>query len=163
MPNPTRRTVLYVEDHPINALLMAAVIERRPELELVVASTGEEALRLAAGLDPTLLLLDLGLPDGHGSRLLGLLRAQAGCQTAPAVAVTVDLDFPVQAWGFCERWPKPLAVDHVLARLDALVGTSPSPAPQLPQEWSALRTPAQQGRAAANTQALAGGTSDVLP
>ena len=72
-------------------LLMAAILERRPELELVIATTGEEALCMAAGLHPALLLLDLGLPDCHGSRLLGLLRALPGCETVPAVAVTADV------------------------------------------------------------------------
>ncbi len=133
MSSPARRSVLYVEDHPVNALLMAAILERRPELELVIATTGEEALCLAAGLRPVLLLLDLGLPDCHGSRLLGLLRSMPGCESAPAVAVTADVHFPVEDWGFCELWPKPLSVDAVLERLDSLVGTHPSPPPQLPE------------------------------
>lgn len=130
---PTRRPVLYVEDHPVNALLMAAILERRPELELLVASTGAEALGMAAGLQPALLLLDLGLPDCHGSRLLGLLRALPGCESVPAVAVTADVNFPVEDWGFCELWPKPLNVDAVLARLDELAGTHAAPAPRLPE------------------------------
>jgi len=134
MPCPARRSVLYVEDHPVNALLMAAILERRPQLELVVATTGEEALCVAAGLHPALLLLDLGLPDCHGSRLLGLLRALPGCDGVPAVAVTADVNFPVEDWGFCERWAKPLSVDEVLSRLDALIGTEPAPPPQLPTE-----------------------------
>lgn len=134
MPSPTRRTVLYVEDHPVNALLMAAILERRPELELVVAGTGEEALCLAADLQPVLLLLDLGLPDCHGSRLLGLLRDLPGCRHAPAVAVTADVSFPATSWGFGECWTKPLNVDLVLERLDALLGSHPSPPPQLPTE-----------------------------
>ncbi|MGM9484040.1 response regulator [Roseateles sp. NT4] len=133
MPTPARRPVLYVEDHPVNALLMAAILERRPELELVIAANGEEAMCLAAGLRPTLLLLDLGLPDCHGSRLLGLLRALPGCESAPAVAVTADTQFPVADWGFCDLWPKPLDVDEVLNRLDMLAGTHPSPAPPLPE------------------------------
>ncbi|HEY1131276.1 MAG TPA: response regulator [Roseateles sp.] len=134
MSVPARRTVLYVEDHPVNALLMAAILERRPELDLHIAATGDEALRLAASLQPVLLLLDLGLPDCHGSRLLGLLRALPGCETVPAVAVTADAYFAIEDWGFLELWPKPLQVDDVLARLDALVGTAPSPPPRLPDE-----------------------------
>ncbi|MGQ3051539.1 MAG: response regulator [Roseateles sp.] len=140
MPSPARRPVLYVEDHPVNALLMAAIFERRPELELVVATNGEEALCLAAGLNPALLLLDLGLPDCHGSRLLGLLRSLPGCDKVPAVAVTAELGFDIYAWGFHELWPKPLYVDEVLSRLDALIGTRPSPPPELPRE---LLLPAQ--------------------
>ena len=137
MPVPARRTVLYVENRAVNALLMAAILERRPELDLVVAPTGEEALCLAAGLRPALLLLDLGLPDCQGSHLLGLLRALPRCGATPAVAVAADTRFAIEDWGFCERWAKPLSVADVLARLDALLGTRPPPPPMLPSEFFA--------------------------
>lgn len=134
MNSPSRRTVLYVEDHPANALLMAAIFERRPPLDLVIATRAEDALRQAAGLRPALLLLDLGLPDGHGSHLLQQLRAVAGCEDVPAVAVTADVHFAASTWGFTELWPKPLCVDEVLRRLDALTGTAPPPPRVLPAE-----------------------------
>jgi CheY-like chemotaxis protein len=132
MPHAVRRPVLYVEDHPVNALLMAAIFERRPELELVIATTGAEALQRADGLHPALLLLDLGLPDCHGSELLGRLRALAGCDTPPAVAVTADASFEIEGTGFRELWPKPLSIDHVLQRLDSLTQKHAAPPPSLP-------------------------------
>ncbi|RZL31713.1 MAG: response regulator [Rubrivivax sp.] len=120
-----RRTVLYVEDHPVNALLMAAIFEHRPQLDLVIATTGEEAMRVAAGLQPALLLLDLGLPDCHGSQLLGSLRTLPGLATPPAVAVTADASFEIEGTGFRELWLKPLYLEHVLNRLDVLTGSLP--------------------------------------
>lgn len=131
MPNASRRTVLYVEDHPVNALLMAAIFEHRPQLDLVIAVDGAEALRLAAGLQPALLLLDLGLPDCHGSQLLGRLRTLPGCAMPPAVAVTADALFDITGTGFCELWPKPLHLEHVLARLNTLTGLPPMPLQRL--------------------------------
>ena len=126
--NPSmRQQVLYVEDHPINALLMAAILERRPQLELVIATSGREALRRAETLAPVLLLLDLGLPDCHGSQLLAWMRDLPGCHTAPAVAVTADATFEIANSGFCELWTKPLHVEKVLARLDALTDTAAQP------------------------------------
>ncbi|HEV6963935.1 response regulator [Roseateles sp.] len=129
MPKPARQTVLYVEDHPVNVLLMAAILERRPDLDLVVANTGAEALRLAEGLGPVLLLLDLGLPDCHGSELLPRLRALPGCASAPAVAVTADADFEIEGTSFCELWPKPLVIDQVLQRIDTLTGSTAAAPP----------------------------------
>ena len=131
MPAPLRRTVLYVEDHPVNALLMAAIFERRPQLELLIASHGEEAMQLAEGLRPVLLLLDLGLPDCHGAQLLGRLRTLAGLETPPAIAVTADAGFQIEGTGFCELWSKPLHLEHVLARLDTLTGLPPMPLQRL--------------------------------
>lgn len=119
-----RQQVLYVEDHPINALLMAAILERRPHLELLIAASGREALRMAEDLEPVLLLLDLGLPDCHGSQLLAWLRDLPGCHTPPAVAVTADATFEIANSGFCEVWTKPLCVENVLARLDALTAAA---------------------------------------
>jgi len=150
MPYAARRPVLYVEDHPVNALLMAAIFERRPELELVIATTGEEALKRAAGLAPALLLLDLGLPDCHGSQLLGRLRALPGCDTPLAVAVTADASFEIEGTGFCELWAKPLNIDLVLRRLDGLTRLHAAPPPSLPLPRDLFPPPP---RAAATTLA----------
>lgn len=119
---PPRRPVLYVEDHPVNVLLMSAIFERRPGLQLVTATTGEQALCIATGMNPVLLLLDLRLPDCHGRHLLALLRQVAGCQQAPAVAVTADTDFELAGSGFDAMWLKPLRLEQVLAELDQLTG-----------------------------------------
>ena len=116
-----RPVVLYVEDHPVNAILMEALFERRPGLRLVVAETGQAALQVAQGLNPQLLLLDLQLPDCHGSDLLPLLRNLPGCGLAPAVAVTANSDFDIDGTGFVELWPKPMNLDLVLERLDRLL------------------------------------------
>jgi len=118
----SRRPVLYVEDHPVNAMLMKALFERRPELKLVVADSGEQALDLIADLRPVLLLLDLRLPDCHGTQLLPLLQRHVA--DVPAVAVTADDDFDIVDSGFAELWAKPLHLDRVLERVDAL--TSPA-------------------------------------
>jgi CheY-like chemotaxis protein len=115
-----RPTVLYVEDHPVNAMLMEALFRRRPALRLVVASTGAEALAAVETIRPALLLLDLNLPDTHGTRLLGALRRVPGCEHAPAVAVTADVTCDIRGFGFDERWTKPLDLLHVLDRVDAL-------------------------------------------
>ena len=124
-----RPVVLYVEDHPVNAVLMEALFERRPALRLVVAETGRAALQVAQGLNPQLLLLDLQLPDCHGSDLLPLLRALPGCARAPAVAVTANSDFDIAGSGFVELWPKPMNLDWVLERLDRLLPIANSAAP----------------------------------
>lgn len=127
-----RRPVLYVEDHPVNVILMEALFERRPALRLVVATSVAEALVVARDLDPVLLLLDLHLPDGHGSDLLPQLRRIPGCADAPAVAVTADNMFDVTGTGFCELWPKPMNLGHVLERIDRLTSETPALAAAMP-------------------------------
>lgn len=110
--------VLYVEDNEINALLMQALFERRPDLRLLVAPDCASALRCAAQQPPSLLLLDLRLPDGHGSTLLPQLRALPGLDTVTAVAVTAEDLHDIDLRAFDAVWPKPLHLQQVLQALD---------------------------------------------
>jgi CheY-like chemotaxis protein len=118
----TRTVVLYVEDHPVNAILMQTVFELRPELELVVAVDGAGALAAARCLHPALLLLDLRLPDCHGVDLLERLRDFPGWRDIPAIAVTAEAEFMPGGTGFVDVWHKPLHVHTLLDRLDRVLG-----------------------------------------
>lgn len=111
-------TVLYVEDEPLNALLMQVLFEHRPNLRLVVANSGAAAHALAPLLRPSLLLLDLNLPDCNGAQLLNELREYRGWSDVAAIAVTADRDFDPAGTGFAEVWVKPFLLFHTLARLD---------------------------------------------
>ncbi|RZI58401.1 MAG: response regulator [Rubrivivax sp.] len=125
-------SVLYVEDSPLNVIVMEAMFEQRRDLRLHVAEAGMPAWRLSAQLQPSLLLVDLHLPDCHGSDLLKLLRMRRGWAQVPAIAVTADSDFDALGCGFMELWAKPLDVRKTLARLAELLppprGTRPTDA-----------------------------------
>ncbi len=146
--------VFYVEDHPVNVVLMQAVIDRLGGLKLVVAQDGQEALSLAADLQPALILLDLRLPDCRGNELLPLLRRLPGCERTPAVAVTAEDDFDIRGTGFSEMWTKPMDVRRVLQRLGALTagssdtpaaGASPAEEPEPRRGFSATAAPCAAG------------------
>ena len=131
-----REVVLYVEDHPVNVLLMQTVFELRPELDLVVAVDGESALAASRTLMPCLLLLDLRLPDCHGTELLERMRRVPGWEDIPAIAVTAEAEFMPTGTTFCDVWHKPLRVPSLLTRLDRMI------APRArPDERSAQRRP----------------------
>ena len=82
--------VLYVEDHPVNVLLMQALFDRRPRARLCVAATAADGLAQALEETPDLLLLDLRLPDCHGTELLQRMRGHASLAAVPAIAVTAE-------------------------------------------------------------------------
>ncbi len=125
----TRDVVLYVEDHPINVLLMQTVFELRPELQLVVAIDGESAMAAAQQLQPALLLLDLRLPDCHGTELLERMRQLPGWEQIPAIAVTAEAEFMPAGTSFSDVWHKPLRVPTLLTRLDRVIAPRTRPAP----------------------------------
>jgi len=151
---PGPRTVLYVEDHGINALLMQALFERRDDLHLELAGNCAEALACAELHPPDLLLLDLRLPDGHGSTLLPRLRALPGMQRVPAIAVTAEETTLAQLPGFDALWPKPLRLAQVLAelqqRLPARTGRLAQGVPDVVAGWAAC---AEAGSPAARSTA----------
>ena len=112
--------VLYVEDQPVNVALMEALFAMRPELKLEVAMNGEEGYEAATRNPPDLLLLDLRLPDCHGTELLARLRRHPELSGVPAAAVTADELCDLSGSTFMEMWRKPLDVRKVLSRLDGL-------------------------------------------
>lgn len=70
-----RRATLLIEDDAATREFLAGVVAAHPELRLVDAvATLAEALASMRAHQPTLLLVDLGLPDGDG---LDLIRAAA--------------------------------------------------------------------------------------
>ncbi len=113
-----RLSVIYVEDEPLNVLMMRALFDYRPMLKLAIARCGKEASDIAATMAPAMLLLDLHLPDCHGADLLKQLRDLPTCMQAPAIAVTSDQTFDKRGSGFCEVWHKPFLLFHTLERID---------------------------------------------
>jgi CheY-like chemotaxis protein len=110
--------VLYVEDEPVNVMLMQAIFARRPGYRLVVARDGASALALAPRVAPDLLMLDIGLPDCRGDELLRELRRLPVCADVPAMAVTADATFDAKKNGFDDLWSKPLYIDRLLDDID---------------------------------------------
>jgi CheY-like chemotaxis protein/two-component sensor histidine kinase len=121
------RRVMYVEDNPVNALLMQSVFEDVPDFRLEVVVNGERALQ-AVGLEvPDVLLLDMHLPDTDGLRLLADLREKLGPAMVPAIAVSADAmpdDIALaRKAGFVDYWTKPLDVSAIVPSLRHLLST----------------------------------------
>lgn len=117
-----RGRVLYVEDNPVNAILMEAIVGLRPGVTLKIESTGTSALQLLETWEPDLLLLDMHLPDTLGSDLLVEIRRRFPQRTTPAVVVSAaarsdDVERALEG-GFAAYWTKPLDIDRTLTELD---------------------------------------------
>lgn len=65
---------LIVDDSDVLRRLIEMCL-RPAGFELATASSGAEALEIAASFEPDLVLLDIGLPDMPGWRVLDALRA----------------------------------------------------------------------------------------
>ncbi len=123
----TKSQVLYVEDDPVNAMLMQGILELRPGYGLQVARSGAEARRLAAQMRVDLLLCDLHLPDIGGGELLAQLRAGGLPEGVPALLVTAESEFVAaqlaRRHGYDGHWTKPLDVAATLRSLERWLGS----------------------------------------
>lgn len=87
-PRPVR--VLVVDDHPLFAKAILAVLAGEPGLEVIgVAGDGYEALSLAALLDPDVIALDLQMPAMGGFETMETLRRR-GARAAVVVLTASD-------------------------------------------------------------------------
>jgi|ERR1043165_1895411 CheY-like chemotaxis protein len=86
----TTKTVLYVEDNPVNRVLVEAIFESRPRTRLVTVSCGGVGLEFAKQHRPDLILLDLNLPDMDGEEYLAELRGDPSTADLCVVIVSAD-------------------------------------------------------------------------
>ncbi|MEW2450471.1 response regulator transcription factor [Streptomyces parvulus] len=120
--------LLVVDDDPPIADLVATVA-RYEGWEAVTANTGEQALRLAAGFRPDIVVLDLMLPDVDGFGVLDRLRG-AGA-TVPVVFLTARDGVADRVAGLTrggdDYLVKPFAVEELMARLRTVLRRSAGP------------------------------------
>ena len=115
---PQRRPrALYIEDNPVNLMLMAAMLEDEFELETVAEPRA--GLARAQAAPPDLILLDIQLPGMDGYEVLRHLRADARTRAVPVVAVSAnamptDLAAGLRA-GFDAYVTKPVDLAELLA------------------------------------------------
>jgi two-component system KDP operon response regulator KdpE len=118
-------TILVVDDEsPLRLALRTSL--RARGFEVVEASSGEEALVLAADRSPHLIVLDLGLPGIDGMETLVRLRAFSA---APVVVLTVregrgDKVGALDA-GADDYVTKPFDTEELLARIRAALRRTP--------------------------------------
>ncbi len=84
-------TILYIEDNLSNVELVAEILaSQRSKIRLITESKGKMAVPLAAEFKPDLILLDLNLPDIHGSEVLKILQTTESTKSIPVVVISAD-------------------------------------------------------------------------
>jgi len=122
--------VLYIEDNPVNALIITELLARREDLLLEIAVDGASGVAAAQAIQPDLILLDMQLPDVDGFEVLRRLRADPrtaaiACVALSANAMPEDIARARQA-GMADYWTKPLDFKAFLAALDRHLGIMPA-------------------------------------
>jgi signal transduction histidine kinase len=117
--------IVYVEDNPINALLMQEVVAQRPGCRLHLAVGVADGIAMIDRLRPDLVLVDLHLPDGSGLDVARWMQATPGLQRVPVVAVSADSTQAQRdaatAAGVRAYLAKPVHLADALQLIDALL------------------------------------------
>ncbi|PSB32190.1 response regulator [Stenomitos frigidus ULC18] len=79
--------LLAVDDDEDSLLLLAQTLAR-PDRSLATAQNGKTALRLAQTWQPSMILLDIVLPDLSGFDVVQQLKQNAATANIPIIAVT---------------------------------------------------------------------------
>ena len=131
---------MVVDDHVDSRDLMAAVLQE-VGVAIAEAGTGSAALeRVAMEPRPSLIMIDLSLPDRHGTEVVRELKADAAVRHIPVIALsasvmTSDKEAAARAGcvAFLEKPVLPDAVVAMVRRLLAQAGEEPSvPSSQVP-------------------------------
>jgi PAS domain S-box-containing protein len=115
--------ILYIEDNTSNIELVEQIIaSKRKGLQLVTSLFGKQASSLAIQHQPQVILLDLNLPDMHGSEVLKQLQQDAQTKNIPVVVISADA-MPAQMDelkknGARHYLTKPLDINTFLSLID---------------------------------------------
>ncbi len=89
--------VLLIDDDPMVAEALRLMVEGEDDLRMHYCSDASTALDVAEQLKPTVILLDMVMPDIDGLTLLRYLRVNEATQSVPVVALSMKDDAKLKA------------------------------------------------------------------
>jgi two-component system cell cycle response regulator DivK len=111
---PLRGKVLYIEDDETTVLLVRALIERHPGIEMLHAASGRDGISMVRSERPDFVLLDMNLPDISGLEVVRELNVDITSRGLRVNILTGDplsMDIiKAMSLGAYEYWLKPLTL-----------------------------------------------------
>ena len=109
-----RGKLLYIEDDPVNVLVVRGMLAPFAHVTLIHADNGKRGVELAQQERPDLVLLDMNLPDIGGLEVVRRLNreiAEQGLRVSILTGDSLNMDIiKAMSLGAYEYWVKPL--DH---------------------------------------------------
>lgn len=117
-----RARLLYIEDNPVNAMLVQELVSSHTLLDIVIEENGTLGVARAREMRPELVLIDMQLPDFDGFEVLRQLKADPETAKLPCVALSANA-LPAyiaraMAAGFDDYWTKPIDFSEFLGALE---------------------------------------------
>lgn len=116
--------VLFVEDE-YDSIQMVSKVLSHYQIQVKVVNNGLECLNSLDEFQPTLIIMDLALPQMNGWETLAEIRANPDTAAIPVVALTAYASPSVAAdalqAGFNAFFPKPVSPTHFVNELAKVV------------------------------------------
>lgn len=86
----TLKRILYAEDEPLIQTVAKLALEKVGGFEVLICSSGAEAVEKAAGFAPDLVLLDVVMPGMDGPATLAQLKRDPATAAIPIIFLTAN-------------------------------------------------------------------------
>ncbi|RKT43832.1 response regulator transcription factor [Thiocapsa rosea] len=117
--------ILIIDDQPASIGLLIAYLQGR-DIDLLVAQTGEDGLRIAAEGQPDLILLDVRMQGLDGFTVCRRLKASPKTSSIPVIFLSSSIETEDKLRGFAagatDYITKPFSEQEVLARVYLQIG-----------------------------------------
>lgn len=117
-------TILYIEDNRDNRMLVRRILEAEG-YEVLEAEDGLSGLEMARAMRPSLILMDINLPEVDGYELTAQFKLMPETRDVPIVALTANVmkgDREKSLEAGCSGYiQKPIDVDLLPAQLAAFL------------------------------------------
>jgi two-component system OmpR family response regulator len=119
------KTILYVDEEQDICTVTKMVLNLMGQLEVVTCCSSAEALAVAAGIEPDLIMLDINMPDMDGTAMLQALRELPHIADIPAILMSTSYANPSQiahyralgAIGIISKPFDPMQLTHQVQKL----------------------------------------------
>ena len=123
----SNNSILYVEDNVSNRALVEAIIQRQQDLRIHSVATIKDAKRFLKDMVPSLILIDLNLPDGSGEDLVSHVKSKPELHHIPMMILSADA-LPetmerLKSAGVAHYMTKPLDVAVFSKKVRELIGS----------------------------------------
>lgn len=118
------KKILYVEDNEDNIYMLTNRLTRRG-YDLVIANDGEQGVRMARSEQPSLIIMDLGLPVLDGWEAIRQIKSAPETSSIPMIALTAHAMSHDRAKAHeagCDDFDtKPVEIDRLLEKIQSLL------------------------------------------
>ncbi len=117
--------ILYVEDNRENRILVRRVLEAEG-YRMTEASNADDAMKNIHETRPSLILMDINMPDVDGYALTARIKATPGFASVPIIAVTANVmrgDRERSLEAGCDGYiQKPIDIDILSQQIERFLG-----------------------------------------